>query len=130
VPFTYILTVYLNYIHPSIILLSPHLRTISTGFIVLFSYTYTKYIHYIHLPYLLSLYPSPTRISPPGPISLSCSSFLNCILIAQKGNCILICLAISHMYTMYLNPISPLYYLLSLYPLTTKFYLFFYILKV
>jgi hypothetical protein len=56
VTFTYVLTIYLNWIHPFIFL--PHSlpllqRAVSAGFIVLFSYMNTKYIHHIHPPSLL-----------------------------------------------------------------------------
>jgi hypothetical protein len=44
---------------------SPSLRTISTSFILLFSYTNTKYIHYIHSHSPFSYaFPSPTGTHP------------------------------------------------------------------
>jgi hypothetical protein len=56
----------------------PLLRIISTGFILLFSYTGTKYIHYIHLhspfPYPHSP-PTGTHSQKKNPILLSCPSF-------------------------------------------------------
>jgi hypothetical protein len=64
--FTYVLTIYLNWIHPRHLSLShlpwPLLRTILTSLIVLFAYTNTKYIHHIHplcLPSCLPLVPTP-----------------------------------------------------------------------
>jgi hypothetical protein len=56
VTFTYVLTMHLNQIHPSVILPHPpHLRrTISTDFI-LFSCTYTKYIYQSSLSFTLSI---------------------------------------------------------------------------
>jgi hypothetical protein len=67
-------------------LFSPLLRTILTGFIVLFSYTYTKNV-YNTCPPLLSLFKLlfPTGIHPcTGLICPFCPSFLfKCILIVQ-----------------------------------------------
>jgi hypothetical protein len=69
--FTYVPTIYLLDLPPpsySLLPLSPPLhRTISTAFILLFSYIDTKHIHHIHLnsPFLVStqlpLVPSPRK---------------------------------------------------------------------
>jgi hypothetical protein len=64
----------------SIILLHlpPLLRTISTGFVVLFSYMNTKYIHHIHPP---PPCPSPPPLPlVPGPIFTFLSFNFKCIL--------------------------------------------------
>jgi hypothetical protein len=87
---------HLNKIHPSIILphSSPLLRTISTGFIILFSYTYTNYIDHIY---------------PPSPFSFNkiCFTFLSLNFLSLywlfKG----VHLSISHMNTLYFNQINP-----------------------
>jgi hypothetical protein len=74
----------------------PLLKTISTGFIVIFSYNYIKIhltiftlLHPLHSPSLFLLVPPPT-----GPILHSCPSFLKCVLIVQRDFTVVI----SHMH--------------------------------
>jgi hypothetical protein len=61
-------------------------RTISTGFILLFSHMNTKYIYHIH-SHSLFLYAYPLRLVPPEKtyFSLLPFIFLKCILIVQGG---------------------------------------------
>jgi hypothetical protein len=72
---------------PSIVLprpLSPLYRTISTGFIVQFSYMSTKYIHHIH-HLSLSPYALPPPILRKDLFYFPVFNILNCILIVQGG---------------------------------------------
>jgi hypothetical protein len=67
--------------------LTPLLRTILAGFILLFSYMDTKYIHHIH-PYspFSCVHPPLTGIHPwERSIFPYCPSFFKCILIVQAG---------------------------------------------
>jgi hypothetical protein len=90
VRFTYMLKIYLNWLCSlphSPMSIAPLLRTISTGFIFLFSYMDTKHIHQIHLhssfpcAHPLPLISIPEKIYLP----LLPFSFLNCVLIVQGG---------------------------------------------
>jgi hypothetical protein len=99
---------------PSLILflhLLPHLRMISIGFIVLFSYVYT--VHWPYLPsFNLFLFPSSTGFHPwTGPVLPSCPSFFKVHIDFSSG----FHLDIAHMYILYSNQINPLYHLLFLY---------------
>jgi hypothetical protein len=65
--FTYVFKIYLSWIYPlhhiPFCPLSPILRTISTGFILLFSYMDTKYIHIYTLSPFPCAHPPPTGTS-------------------------------------------------------------------
>jgi hypothetical protein len=112
--FTYVLTIYFNYIYPLHHSLSffPLLRTISTGFIVLFSYVNTKSIHHIHslYPFLMPL-SFPLLLSlPPGkefclfwkPVLPSVLHCCELYIDSSKG----FCLGISDMYLLCFNQIN------------------------
>jgi hypothetical protein len=86
--FTYVLTIYLSWIcplHHSPSFHSPTLRTISTGFILLFLHMNTKYIHHIH-PHssFPCAHPSPTSTHPRKDLFyLPVHHFLKCVLLVQ-----------------------------------------------
>jgi hypothetical protein len=102
---------------------SPLLRTILTGFTILFSYIYAKYIYHIHLPSpsLFWLVPSLGQdfVSPFCPVL-----FKVCIG-SSKG----FYLSISH--TLYFSHINPLYYfsLLLCFPINWQFTMYFVICR-
>jgi hypothetical protein len=84
--------------------LIPLLRTIPAGFIILFSYMSTKYIHYIYpsspFPYIFP--PPPGAHSYKGPVFLSVLYFfLICVDSSRE-----FCLGISDIYILYFNQIN------------------------